>query len=110
MVRAVHTGGAVKLTVREAARLLRPAGRLIIVDFASHALEFLREEHAHMRLGFADRQIAEWLAEAGLDLEATEEFRPRGVAEDRLTVKLWLARDRRLLIADPARAGERETA
>ncbi|MCX7306031.1 MAG: metalloregulator ArsR/SmtB family transcription factor [Hyphomicrobiales bacterium] len=96
--------------IRGAARLLRPSGRLVIVDFASHALEFLREDHAHMRLGFADRQIADWLAEAGLDLEASEQFEPRGSGEDRLTVKLWLARDRRILMAEPARAGERETA
>jgi ArsR family transcriptional regulator len=88
--------------VREAARLLRPAGRLVIVDFAPHALEFLRDEHAHQRLGFADRQIREWLDEAGLDLEETQDFAPRGGSEAGLTVKLWLGRDRRLLIADPA--------
>jgi ubiquinone/menaquinone biosynthesis C-methylase UbiE len=85
----------------EAAKLLRPAGRLVIVDFAPHALEFLREEHAHVRLGFSDRQINDWLEEAGLDLEAQRTFAP---ADDTsgLTVKLWLARDRRLLIADPS--------
>jgi ArsR family transcriptional regulator len=97
--------------IREAARLLRPAGRLVIVDFASHALEFLREEHAHMRLGFSDRQIAEWFTEAGLDLEETQDFEPRGASEAKLTVKLWLGRDRRLLIADPAaNTAARETA
>jgi ubiquinone/menaquinone biosynthesis C-methylase UbiE/Fe2+ or Zn2+ uptake regulation protein len=96
--------------IREAARLLRPAGRLVIVDFAPHELEFLREEHAHLRLGFSDRQIADWLGEAGLDLEDSQEFEPRGAGEGRLTVKLWLGRDRRLLVADPAAAGERETA
>ena len=78
-----------------------PAGRLVIVDFAPHALEFLREEHAHRRLGFADKQIAEWFAEAGLDLEDSQEFEPRGGTEAGLTVKLWLGRDRRMLIADP---------
>ncbi len=88
--------------VAEAARLLRPSGRLVIVDFAPHRLEFLRDAHAHQRLGFSDRQIAEWFTEAGLDLEDSQEFEPRGQAEDRLTVKLWLGRDRRLLIADPA--------
>ena len=87
--------------IRAAARLLRPSGRLIIVDFAAHALEFLRDEHAHQRLGFSDRQIAEWFTEAGLDLEESQDFEPRGGSDAKLTVKLWLGRDRRLLIADP---------
>ena len=89
-----------QLAIREAARTLRPSGRLIVVDFAPHALEFLRDHHAHQRLGIADRQIAEWFVDAGLDLEASEEFVASG--KDRLTVKLWVGRDRRLLIADGA--------
>lgn len=88
--------------IAEAARLLRPSGRLVIVDFAPHGLEFLREEHAHQRLGFSDRQIGDWFAEAGLELEEVQDFEPRGGGQQRLTVKLWLGRDRRLLIADPA--------
>jgi ArsR family transcriptional regulator len=97
--------------IREAARLLRPAGRLLIVDFAAHGLEFLRDEHAHLRLGFSDRQIEEWLGEAGLDLIARRDFDRRAAAAPGLTVKLWLAQDRRLLIADPATASSRtETA
>ncbi|CAG0995523.1 MAG: metalloregulator ArsR/SmtB family transcription factor [Rhizobiaceae bacterium] len=98
--------------IREAARLLRPAGRLVIVDFAPHGLEFLRDEHAHQRLGFSDRQIADWFAEAGLDLEETQSFAPRGDTGGGLVVKLWLGRDRRLLIADPTVSPlpEKETA
>ena len=57
------------LAVREAARLLRPSGRLVVVDFAPHQLEFLRNDHAHQRLGFSDRQMEEWFAEAGLEME-----------------------------------------
>lgn len=87
------------LAIAEAARMLRPSGRLAIVDFAPHGLEFLREEHAHLRLGFSDRQIAEWLEEAGLEHEETVDFAPADGAG--LTVKLWLGRDPRLLIADP---------
>lgn len=90
------------VAIREAARLLRPSGRLVIVDFAPHGHEFLREEHAHARLGFSDRQIGDWLEEAGLDLEASRAFAPAD--ESGLTVTLWLARDRRLLIADPSQA------
>ncbi len=84
--------------IAEAARLLRPAGRLAIVDFAAHDLEFLREEHAHVRLGFSDRQIADWFDEAGLEAEADRSFAPDSGSG--LTVKLWMARDRRLLVAD----------
>ncbi len=94
--------------VREAARLLRPSGRLLIVDFAPHGLEFLRDEHAHQRLGFADRQIEEWLADAGLELVEKRDFDRRAAAAPGLTVKLWLARDRRLLIASAE--GPTETA
>ncbi|MBK6702631.1 MAG: class I SAM-dependent methyltransferase [Caulobacteraceae bacterium] len=46
--------------IAEAARLLKSGGRLLIIDFAPHALEFLREEHAHRRLGFTDAEIGEW--------------------------------------------------
>jgi ArsR family transcriptional regulator len=90
--------------IREAAKLLRPGGRVVIVDFAPHALEFLRDEHAHLRLGFSDRQVGDWLDEAGLELKDTLDFAPVGQGT-RLTVKLWLAQDRRLLVADKAVQG-----
>ena len=52
--------------VREAVRVVRPGGRLVVVEFAPHAHEFLREQHAHRRLGFAaeERRISvdEWEA------------------------------------------------
>lgn len=95
--------------IREAARLLRPAGRLMIVDFAPHDLEFLREEHAHLRLGFADEQIAEWLDEAGIELAETVEFAPAQGVSAQLTMKLWVGGDRRLLIADPQADAVTET-
>jgi SAM-dependent methyltransferase len=61
--------------IAEAARLLRSGGRLVIVDFAPHALEFLREEHAHRRLGFSDAEIAEWCEGAGLSRPKTTTLR-----------------------------------
>ena len=76
---------------------------MIIVDVAPHALEFLRDEHAHLRLGFSDRQIAEWFSESGIDVEETRQFEPAPGSTGKLTVKLWLGRDRRMLMAERQR-------
>ncbi len=78
--------------VREAARVLAPGGRLLIVDFAPHALEFLREQFAHERLGLADAQVAQWLAASGLQLLQRRDLAPGGEGgPERLTVSVWLA-------------------
>ncbi len=47
-----------------------------------------------------------WLEDAGLEVVETRELKPvgtegeKGSSEELLTVTLWLARDRRILIAD----------
>jgi ArsR family transcriptional regulator len=73
--------------VAEAARMLRRGGRLLIVDFAPHQLEFLREEHAHRRLGFADAEIVEWCDAAGVAKLKTVTLAPK--KRGALTVKIW---------------------
>ena len=73
--------------IAELSRILSPDGRLLIVDFAPHGREELRDQDAHARLGFSDQQIATWLAAAGLDCDLIEDLKG-----GTLTVKLWRAR------------------
>jgi ubiquinone/menaquinone biosynthesis C-methylase UbiE len=94
----------------EAARALRPGGRLLIVDFAPHELEFLRENHAHRRLGFARDQMERWLEALDLDLEEVTDLVPGDGNDSNLTVTLWLARDRRIVTDLPAQNPSREVA
>lgn len=82
--------------LRQAAGLLAPGGRLLVVDFAPHALDFLRENHAHRRLGFKREEVAGWLTECGLDCRLTRDLGPEKPGADQLTVSLWLGQDRRI--------------
>jgi ArsR family transcriptional regulator len=77
--------------IAEAVRLLKPGGKLLVVDFAPHELEFLREQSAHRRLGFSGEQMQRWLADAGVLVQAERDLAPSGdVGADKLTVLLWL--------------------
>jgi ubiquinone/menaquinone biosynthesis C-methylase UbiE len=88
--------------IQEAARVLRPAGRLLVVDFAPHELEFLRDEQAHRRLGFPPETVAQWMKAAGLDVMLEQSLAPEPPAEGKIAVSLWLGRDPRILVAAPA--------
>lgn len=73
--------------LREAARVLRPNGRIAIVDFAAHQHEELRDRFQHARLGFEDAQIAGAFEQAGF---APAE--PVSLEGEALVVKIWVAR------------------
>jgi ubiquinone/menaquinone biosynthesis C-methylase UbiE len=82
----LHYADRPAAVIAEAARVMRPGGVLVLVDFAPHMLEFLREEHAHRRLGFSDAEVADWCRTAGLEPASL-----RRLPGDPLTVVIWAA-------------------
>jgi len=82
----LHYAQAPAAAIAEAARLIGKDGRLLIVDFAAHDREDLRDREGHARLGFDDDQMDHMFAAAGLESARTIEL-----AGGELTVKLWLA-------------------
>lgn len=73
--------------IAEAARALAPGGHFLIVDFAPHSMEELRQEHAHRRLGFARNEVEAWCHDNGLDVTEV-----RDLEGDPLTVSIWKSR------------------
>ena len=70
--------------VAEAARALRPGGRLVLVDFAAHDQARLLDEHRHRWPGFDADALQGALDRAGLEPGPVE-----SLAGDPLTVNLW---------------------
>jgi ubiquinone/menaquinone biosynthesis C-methylase UbiE/DNA-binding transcriptional ArsR family regulator len=82
----LHFADEPALAIQEVARVLRPGGRALIVDFSPHDMEILRDQHAHRRLGFAQEEVTGWCRAAGLDPKAVN-----CLAGGELTVCIWLA-------------------
>ena len=81
----LHYAHSPAAAIAEAARVLAPGGTLLVVDFAAHEREELRERDAHIRLGFDDEVMAGWFAAAGLDDRPDPSISKGG----ELTVTLW---------------------
>ena len=74
--------------IDEAARILVPGGRLLIVDFANHDIEDFRTKYSHRRLGFKDENLKRWLREAGLNFTESQRIT---TDNDRPDVVIWSA-------------------
>ena len=81
--------------IEEAVRTLKRGGRILIVDFAPHQVEALREKHAHRRLGFADEEVNTWLRRAGATSRALHHLTTtQSDAAEQLVVSLWVGQIR----------------
>jgi len=80
----LHYAHAPADAIAEAARVLAPAGTLLVVDFAAHEREELRTFDAHLRLGFADEAMEGWFGAAGLKVDHIDHLKG-----GELTVTLW---------------------
>ncbi len=82
----LHFAERPEAAIAEAARILKPGGRLAIADFAPHDLEHLRAEQHHRRLGFARFEVEAWCRQAGL-----EPYDVLHLPGRPLDVTIWLA-------------------
>lgn len=73
--------------ITEAGRLLKPGGRVLIVDFAPHMVEAMREKYQHRRLGLSDKDMTQWSNAAGLRVTQTLSIDPS--SDEGLTVRIW---------------------
>jgi ArsR family transcriptional regulator len=80
----LHYAHSPAAAIAEAARVLAAGGSLLVVDFAAHEREELRERDAHIRLGFEDDVMRGWFAAAGLEVDHIQHLEG-----GELTVTLW---------------------
>ncbi len=58
--------------VVEAARVLRPGGRLLLSSLNRHGHEAVVQAYGHANLGFPDKELRRFVARAGLELHSAE--------------------------------------
>ncbi|HET7622717.1 MAG TPA: metalloregulator ArsR/SmtB family transcription factor [Gemmatimonadaceae bacterium] len=65
LVLTLHHAPEPSAVLAEAARVIAPGGRLVVVDMLPHDREAYRKEMGHVWLGFSEKQLEGWLDAAG---------------------------------------------
>jgi DNA-binding transcriptional ArsR family regulator/protein-L-isoaspartate O-methyltransferase len=60
------------VAVAEAARVLRPGGRLLLSSLARHEHRAAVEAYGHVNLGFSDKDLRKFMEKAGLEISSSE--------------------------------------
>lgn len=74
----LHHAARPAAALKEAARVLKAGGRLILLDLARHEQEWMQKQWADRWLGFDERELREWLKSAGLKIEFFETLKNPG--------------------------------
>ena len=62
---ALHHSPEPQLVIDEAARVLAPGGKILILDLHHHNLDWLKDRFGDYWLGFEEEQLQEWIESAG---------------------------------------------
>jgi len=65
MILVLHHLPEPRRVLAEAARTLKPGGRLLVMDMMPHDREEYRQTMGHIWLGFSEKQMVQWLHAAG---------------------------------------------
>lgn len=92
--RILHHASRPAAAMQSFARLLKPNGHLVVLDYLPHEDDRLRTDQGDVWLGFAKEDVKKFITEAGLrslgDVAIPNAFHPVG-ADARVTWHAWVA-------------------